>query len=249
MGAYLIDHPPRQRQFKARGTTISGVTILHTAESLPDFHGPDTGAEGVARFIQQRSDFGSYHKLCDSDSRILLVPLSMQAYGEGTGTNPHAMHISAATQAHKWESLPDQWVEDTIVQMAHAAHECSDELERVHKVRIPARRIEASQARNRVEGFVTHAQMDPSRRSDPGKDFRWALFMDTYADLERGETKATRGKYIDLGIRRSSAALTALDDAKVGPGERGDKVRMAMAQIEAGRRTLRTISLLGDDDA
>jgi len=191
MGAYLIDHPPRQRQFRARGTTISGVVVLHTAESAPDTTGTDLGAEGVARFIQGRSDFGSYHWLADSDGPLLLVPMrDFQAYGEGTGTNPHAIHISAATQAHRWPSLPRPWVEATVRNMAKAAHQASDLLEEVHGVRIPARRVTAAQARNRVEGFVTHAEMDPSRRSDPGKGFPWDFFLKCYRELEAGKKPA-----------------------------------------------------------
>ena len=48
MPAYLITHPPRVRQFSERGTTPSGVVVVHTAESTPDWVGPDAGAENVA---------------------------------------------------------------------------------------------------------------------------------------------------------------------------------------------------------
>ena len=251
MGAYLIDHPPARRQFKERGTTLSGVVLLHTAENLPDFHGPDAGAEGVASFIRRRSDPGSYHWLADSDSLIDLVPVrTHQAYGEGTGTNPHATHISAATQAHRWASLPDAWVEDTVRNMAVAAHRTSNVLEEVHGVRIPARWINEAEARARREGFGTHAMMDSARRSDPGKDFPRKQFLGFYEDLERGKDKPdppSRGKWIDTSVRRASATLTAIEKANDGPGPRGDKIREAEEAARATLKELRDIAYLGGD--
>jgi hypothetical protein len=248
MTAYLIDHPPRVRQFRDRGTTISGVLVIHTAESLPDFSGPDLGAEGVARFIQQRTTYGSYHWLADSDSLIDLVPMEKyQAYGDGTGSNPHAIHISAATQAHRWADLPRDWVEGTVENMALAAHRASDLLEKVHGVRIPARRITRAQSDNRVEGFITHAERDPARRTDPGKGFPWDLFMDRYKALEKGETGPSRGEQVDRALRRTSAAITALEKAR-GKGDRGEDLDTAMAQLRQARRALRDIGILNTDD-
>lgn len=184
MNAYLIDHPPRQRQFRERGTTISGVVVIHTAESAPDTAGADGGAEAVARFIQGRTTYGSYHWLADSDSLIDLVPMTLQAYGDGTGSNPHAIHISAATQAARWPSLPKAWTEGTVRNMALAAHRASDMLERVHGVRIPARRVTKAQSDARMEGFISHGERDPGRRSDPGPAFPWDLFFQFYREFE-----------------------------------------------------------------
>lgn len=251
MGAYLIDHPPRQRQFRERGTTISGVVVIHTAESLPDFSGPDLGAEGVARFIQGRSDYGSYHWLADSDSLIDLVPMALQAYGDGTGSNPHAIHISAATQAHRWAGLPDEWVRDTVANMALAAHRASNLLEEVHGVRIPARRVTKAESSSRKEGFISHAERDPGRRSDPGQDFPWSMFFRFYKALEEAgvnppkekDQERTRGEQVDLAVRRTSAAITALEKAK-GSGSRGDALEAALKELKEARRKLRDIALL-----
>lgn len=244
MTAYLIEHPPRIRQFRDRGTTISGVIVVHTAESLPDFHGPDVGAEGVARFIQQRTNYGSYHWLADSDSLIDLVPMEkFQAYGDGTGSNPHAIHISAATQAHRWKDLPKDWVRGTVENMAEAAHRASNLLQKVHGVRIPPRRISKAQSDQRVEGFITHAERDLARRSDPGKDFPWDMFFEFYEALERPVNRPTRGEQVDRALRRTSAAVTALEKAK-GRGERGEDLDTAMTQLREARRALRNIGLL-----
>jgi hypothetical protein len=246
--AYLIDHPPRRTQFKARGTTISGVVVLHTAESLPDFDGPDVGAEGVARFIQGRGEPGSYHWLADSDSLIDLVPMrEYQAYGDGTGSNSHAIHISAATQAHRWSGLPDWWVDATVENMALAAHKASSLLEDVHGVRIPARRVTKAESDRRVEGFIAHGTRDPGRRSDPGEEFPWSLFFEVYRDLENpakaeAEVTRTRGRNVDLALRHVAAAITAADKAK-GPGARGAKLDAAGAELVEARKILRSIAL------
>lgn len=247
MNAYLIDHPPRQRQFRARGTTISGVIVMHTAESAPDTTGTDLGAEGVANFIRNRTDFGSYHWLADSDSLIDLVPMrDFQAYGDGTGSNPHAIHISAATQAHRWSSLPKAWVEGTIENMALAAHKASDLLEAVHGVRIPAKRRTKAETDCRLEGFITHGDRDPERRTDPGKDFPWPMFWEAYKDLETPTVvlpPPTRGGQVERALKRTSAAITVLDKAK-GKGDRRDELDRAEKQLRQARRALRDVAFI-----
>lgn len=184
---YLITNPPRIRQFRERGTTPSGVIVVHTAESTPDWVGHDTGAEAVARFIQQRTTYGSYHDLADSDSIVNLVPYSHQAYGDGTGSNPHAYHVSAATQAAKWDQAPADWRKATAVNMAKAAARYARWLKTEHGITVPARRITRAQSDNRVPGFISHGERDPGRRSDPGPRFPWRLFLATYAALTNGD--------------------------------------------------------------
>lgn len=180
--AYLIEHPPAVRQFRDRGTKPSGVIVVHTAESSPDWVGPDAGAEAVARFIQGRSDYGSYHLLVDSDSIVLMVPLSMQAYGDGSGSNSHAVHVSAATQAAKWAAAPADWRRETVRNMAEAAARAARWLKKEHGVTVPARRITKAQSDARQPGFISHGERDPGRRSDPGAGFPWDTFLSDFAE-------------------------------------------------------------------
>lgn len=191
--AYLIAHPPRQRQFRERGTTPSGVIVIHTAENTPDWVGPDTGAEGVASFIQGRSDFGSYHLLVDSDSTVRLIPFHLQAYGDGTGSNPHAIHISAATQAAKWSKASPEWRLATARNMGKAAARAAKWLKRTHGVTVPARRITRAQSDARVPGFISHAERDPARRTDPGADFPWDVFLNAYQRAMRPKSAPKPG--------------------------------------------------------
>lgn len=184
MAAYLVDNPPTRRQFRAtRRAKPSGVIVVHTAENTPDTIGPDSGAEAVARFIKNRSDPGSYHLLADSDSWLHLVPLSAEAYGDGTGSNPHAVHISVATTAARWPSLSSAWRNGAIHQLALAAAHASAWLKAEHGITVPARRISRVQSDLGVPGFISHAERDPARRSDPGAHFPWDRFLSTYERL------------------------------------------------------------------
>lgn len=253
MTAYLIEHPPAQRQFRERGTTPSGVFVIHTAESTPDWVGDDTGAEGVARFIQGRADFGSYHQLCDSDSIILLVPLHMQAYGDGTGSNPHAIHISAATQAAKWDQAPAEWRRETVINMGVAAARSARWLEREHGIKVPARRISRPESEDRKPGFISHGERDPGRRTDPGASFPWDLFLESYEDALNPPdptpniTDALQAK--DLETRRTALRRVARfgsDEAQAvatrflqGLTER----ERAEAKIERARTALRALEV------
>lgn len=185
--AWLDDHPPDRSQFRCpRRATPSGVIAVHTAESVMDTVGPDTGAEAVARFIQHRDDPGSYHELCDSDSYVQLVRWSCEAFHDATGTNPHSMGLSFACSYLDWRVMSSArraaFVERGAQRAAAYARWCRSE----HGIAIPARRVSAAQARNREPGFVSHAELDPARRKDPGnaaRQFPWTLFLARFATL------------------------------------------------------------------
>lgn len=181
---YLIDNPPVRSQFRSpRRERPSGVVVVHSAENVPDAVAPDLGAEGVARFISARTTPGSYHDLADSDSIIQLVRYGDEAFQDGTGSNPHAYSVSAAVQAAKWPTMPADWTAATVRNMAAAAARYAKWLQANYGITIPARRITRAQSDARVPGFISHAERDPERRTDPGKDFPWDVFLATYADL------------------------------------------------------------------
>jgi hypothetical protein len=187
-GIYLLDHPPATRQYRSpRRATPSGVVVVHTAESFPDERPPDTGAENVAAFIARRTNAGSYHDLVDSDSIIQLVRYSDEAFGDATGSNPHAYHVSAATQAAKWSQLGDDWVDATVRNMAAASARYARWLFAQRGILVPARRITRDDSERRVPGFISHALRDPDRRTDPGATFPWGDFITYYAAIMRGD--------------------------------------------------------------
>lgn len=182
--AWLNDNPPARSQFRhPRREQVSGVFAVHTAENAPDYVAFDGGAEAVARFIRDRSTPGSYHRLADSDSVIELVELGDEAFHDGTGTNPHSIGLSVATRADVWPLAPADWRAGAVANLAGAAAEAAAYVKAKRGIVVPARRITADQARARVPGFVTHAELDPGRRTDPGAGFPWAAFLAAYARL------------------------------------------------------------------
>lgn len=208
MTTFLEEHPPRVRQYRRpRRAEPSGVIVVHTAESVLDQTGEDTGAEGVARFIVSRTDFGSYHTIVDSDSRVRLVPFDAEAFGDGTGSNTHAIHISFACKAAGWAGMSDERRAAMVRQGARAAADAAAWLKIVHGVSVPPLRINRAQSEQRVLGFISHAERDPSRRSDPGKDFPWAAFLREY---ERVMTAPERRARITDRIKRLRAKIARL---------------------------------------
>lgn len=187
---YLEANPPARRQFRPRTRKPTGLIEVHTAESAPDTVGTDDGALGVAAFIQRRADPGSYHVLADSDSWMQLVAYDQAAYGDGTGSNDFAIHVSAATQAARWPDLPAEWVEGCVDQMARAAADAAGWLERVHGITVPARRVTRAQSDQGFAGFISHGERDPGRRTDPGAAFPWGLFLDRFTTHLQGDPMA-----------------------------------------------------------
>lgn len=186
MGYYLEDRTTRIKQYrKPRREKPSGVIVLHTAENTPDWAAYDGGAEAVANFIADRNDYGSYHVLCDSDSIIRMVNPANEAFGDATDHgNWHEFHISAATRADVWPLAPQKWRDGTIHNMAVAAAEYNAWLA-VHGYRafIPGFQINRAQSQLRRPGFISHADRDPARRTDPGRTFPWTQFFAEYIKL------------------------------------------------------------------
>jgi hypothetical protein len=185
--AYLDDHPPVRSQFRdPRREPVSGVIVVHTAENVMDQVGPDTGAEGVANFIRVRDTPGSYHELVDSDSTIGLVRWTCEAFHDGTGSNPHSFGLSFACRAADWPAMTADKRDRFILRGAQRAAAFANWLENSRGIVIPAARITRDESENRVPGFISHAQRDPQRRTDPGQSFPWSQFLDAYADLMNG---------------------------------------------------------------
>lgn len=182
--AFLDDFPPRRSQFRyPRRAEPSGVVVVHSAENTPDFVAYDGGAEAVANFIRNRPDAGSYHDLVDSDSTINVVRYDCEAYHDGTGSNPHSYGVSVATRADVWPLAPPAWRDGAVCQAAAAAARYATWLRARNGIVIPARRITRAQSDARVPGFLSHAERDPARRTDPGPGFPWNAFLAEFARL------------------------------------------------------------------
>lgn len=181
---YLVSHSTRQKQRRpSRRAAFSGCQVIHTAESTPDLVLPDNGAEGVAAFIANRTGYGSYHSVSDSDSIVWMVPLSGEAFHDGTGSNRWSVGHSAACKAEQWPTMPEWWKTATIINLARAAAATSAWAVTQGLPATPPRRITRAESEAGEPGFISHGERDPGRRSDPGEQFPWGLFLTTYAEL------------------------------------------------------------------
>lgn len=156
---------------------------MHTAETILDLIAPDTGAEAVARFISTRPDPGSYHALADSDSRVPVVRYECEAFGDATGSNPHAYHLSFGLSATDWPRLSRAKRAAFIDNGARSAAAWARWVKATRGIVVPARRISRVESELHVPGFISHGERDPGRRHDPGPEFPWTEFLERFADL------------------------------------------------------------------
>jgi hypothetical protein len=175
--SYLLDYNPGTQQwgYPRRGANLSGTCIVHTAECAMDLDGDDTSAEVCARFIANRADYGSYHRLVDSDSIIDMVPFEYEAW-QDSETNPWGVGISAAVQAGRWLEIPADRRDRIYQNLAAAAAEFVRHMAG-KGIEVPLSRITGAEARARVPGFCAHGDSGIAR-TDPGVQFDWALFFE-----------------------------------------------------------------------
>jgi hypothetical protein len=235
MGAYLIDNRPVRRQFQCpRRSKPSGVMVVHTAESTPDYVAFDGGGEAVAKFIRTRTTAGSYHDLVDSDSTINLVPYDCEAFHDGTGSNSHSYGVSVATRADVWPLAPQRWRDGAVRQAAAASRGYADWLRTTRGIVVPPRRISRAESERRIPGFITHAERDPARRSDPGRAFPWDQFLSLFADGAQEEDDMTPEEYTRLVREAIQAEMTTV----------GDPTRTALVDL-AGRAMSDRLGYMG----
>lgn len=166
-GFYLLDNRnPNGKKFYTTRKAAVKYIVIHSAENLPDVEPPDAGAEAVARYLAGVDRDASYHEVVDTDSYVRLLPDDHTAW-HARGYNANGYGLSMATQAAKWSALPEEYREQLYRACASRARRAAIELG------VPLRKTVPGGA----AGFVGHGEVDPTRRSDPGKDFDWDYFM------------------------------------------------------------------------
>ena len=182
--AWLDQHPPVRSQFRdPRRDKPSGLIVVHTAENVMDSLGPDTGAEAVANYIRNRTTAGSYHDLVDSDSVVHLVRYTCEAFHDATGTNPHSFGLSFACRTTSWATMGPARRAGYIDRGARCAAVYARWVKAEYGIDIPPARLSRSQSEAKQPGFISHAARDPARRSDPGQEFPWPMFLARFREL------------------------------------------------------------------
>ena len=161
------------------------VITVHTAENTPDLTGTDGGAEAVARFFATTPRRASVHKVVDSDSVIDLLPDTHRAIHSRFAWED-SLSFEISYRAAWWGRNPGY--EARLLK--NAAGICRDW---VAEHGIAVRRIDLAAYHRGESGFIAHADLDPTRRTDPGPTFPWATFLtmtrEKEADmLSRGDT-------------------------------------------------------------
>jgi hypothetical protein len=169
VGFFLLDHPNQIQQYRhPRRQPLSGVVVVHTAESIVDDIGIDYGAENVANFIAGRADYGSYHEIVDSDSTVQMAPDDHETWHVAADAhNWHSWGISAACAAHDWD--PDRWwTRQAITRMGARIAEFW--ARNGFDVYAAARFGMRSEALARHPACYLHGVLQPGDRSDAWRD-------------------------------------------------------------------------------
>lgn len=179
---YLYEHQNRNAALRANGRRFHGyptrpaapdLVVIHDTESVLDTVGPDGGAENVARYQSTTDRPSSYHRIIDSDSVVVTLPDSAVAFG-AKGANTRGLHASLAMRVVDWQDRRPVAAQRRAAALEGLAHVTAEWCLRYG---IPVRLLTRAQYLAGESGIVSHALVDPTRRSDPGPLFPWPQFL------------------------------------------------------------------------
>lgn len=175
MGYYLLDHRnPHGDHFHRSRLDDIQIIVLHITAGSEDLNMrdmQDPSAENVAHYAATTDRQVSWHKGCDSNSVVELLPDSYTAF-HVINYNSESLGLEISKTETTWSDEPMNWVRATITQAAKACKPW------VRNHNIPLRRLSKSQVNAGAKGFVYHETLDPTRRSDPGDDFPLQMLFD-----------------------------------------------------------------------
>lgn len=192
MSTYFETHKPKLHQWQAVRDPnrvapfheATGTFVIHTFEANVSL-----GTKRAADFLVSRTDRkASYHCLAGPASArdvIQMAPWSGAAWHE-THSNRWSIGISMVAQASAWSRITPTQRDNLVHSAAYAAYLAATWLKKNRGITVPAERITRAQAMNGRPGFISHGEMDPGRRTDPGGGFPWDDFLSIYAALMKG---------------------------------------------------------------
>lgn len=176
MGYYLEDHrnPNGDHFYTSRRLALTAV-VMHATAGLEDLDTiDDRSAENTAAYAASTDREVSWHSGSDADSYLYLLPARYTAW--------HASDYNSSTYGHEiskkhtdWRTMPADWVEKTLRNAAR----CLAPIVTTYNIPIrKASRAEVDRARTTGQpvGFISHAELQPADRTDPG----WVRGVDTF---------------------------------------------------------------------
>lgn len=159
--ARLRDNGKKGNYYPKRSRAIQGI-VVHTAEG-------GKNALGIAKYLASTDRTASAHVVIDDENIVDLLPDDYTAF-HVKGHNSKSLGLEIAYYASEWGT--DKEYEDAVIKLS--AKWCA---EKANLYDIPMRRIGLDDWFKGVKGFISHAELDPDRRTDPGINFPWEHFF------------------------------------------------------------------------
>lgn len=182
---YLLAHrnPNGDHFYPTRNRRLKAI-IIHCTAGLEDkdLIGPDNSAENTARYAATTDRQVSWQSGSDTDTFVQLLPYSYTAF-QCVGYNSSTAGHEISKLDMVWSDEKPEWVQRTIKMAALGPDGVSGLRKLALENGIPFRRATKAELDHAIAtdgppvGFVTHAELDPDRRTDPGRDFPWSMFL------------------------------------------------------------------------
>lgn len=189
MGYTLLDrrNPNGDHFYPSRNGSALAV-VVHVTAGLEDLDGVDDhSAENTAAYASNTDRDVSWHSGSDTDSWVDLLP--------GNHTAWHVINYNSRTYGHEiskthtdWSVMPDEWVTKTLTVAAHGANGHGGLRAIADQLGIPLRKATRAELDHAIRtggapvGFISHAELQPADRTDPGMvrgtdTFPWNRFI------------------------------------------------------------------------
>lgn len=173
-GYYLLDKPKvgPTKWYTTRKSPIRGV-VVHVTAGLEDLDGgSDHSAERTAEYARTTNRAVSWHSGADTDTAIRLLPPSYTAF-HCANHNSTTLGLELSKKHTDWSGMDPEWVRNTL---ANGAKAVADWWPILYSEGVPLAKVTRAEWDDGEKGFISHAELDPKRRFDPG----WVRGKDTF---------------------------------------------------------------------